>query len=1376
MKKTLRRLTTTALLTLTCVCAARADITNNLALWLTLDETSGLTAHDSSANGFTANLTNFVGDNSQWLANGRIGRAVRLNIPTTTNQFLFVPDAPALNFSANNTVTVAAWVSSAAAQVSGGGIICKGAGGGSEQYNLDINGGKFRFFIRNSAGAANPVTATVGPTANFQHVAGVYDGGDKTLRIYVNGQLNAVTTNAANASLKVTAHELSIGARQSAAATYNLPFTTGVIDDVHVYGRALTASDIFELYSASGKAPIITAQPRNYSCYAGDIAAFSVTVDAVNSIVPLSYQWQLGGTNIPGVTTATLGLTNVVTNWSGLNVAVVITNVIGSTTSAPGLLTIASLPAADISGGLVGYYTFNDIAGSTTALDSTTNGNVAALQNFADYTVCWTNGLIGGGLNFNGDLSTLDVVAIPGIGSPAPAALDFTTNGVFTLAAWVNGALVQTAGAAVLAKGNGNGGEQFVVDLSGGRYRFFVRNAAGAVSTVQTTIVPNNTWQHLVCVVNTANGILNCYINGQLAGEAIAPLTLLSNAHEISIGNRQSASANYNLPWTGIIDDVRFYNRSFSAADVQALYLTGGVFPPAIVTTPTGASLYVGDNFKFTGLASGTFPLAYQWAKNGTPLPGATNATLVFTPTVATNAGSYTLVVTNAYGSVTSTPPAILQLTPFTLASALAGYWTFDDGTNSATAADASTNGNIGNLTSFPDFVSEWVSGRTNGALVFNPTAGLNEYVSVPDSASLNFNTVSNFSLAAWVKGPAVQLLGAGVIAKGYGGVNEAYAIDFIAGNFYRFYLRNAAGGSTVLNTSVTPNGQWQHIVATYDGAFTTMNFYVNGVLVASNTAAPPTLLADNGHELSIGARESSSFSGYNLPFNGTIDDVRIYGRTLSSNDVVNLYQAAGIMLPVFYTQPIAGASLYVGDNLTLSAFVDGTAPLRYQWQNNGITIAGATNSSLAITNAQLTNAGSYVLVVTNLGGSVISSTAVVQVVSFNLTNTAAYYRFDETTGTSATDFSGNTNTATLFNFPGDDSEWGPGRINGGLNFNVDGSGVSYVTAADSSSLNFSNKLSFSLTAWVKGPPAQANGAGIIAKGAGAGGEEYAMDVHTDQLPTPAYRFYARNAAGTGFNLATAVKPNGRWQYLVATFDASGGAMNFYVNGQLVATTPAPTSLLPTTHDVSIGSRESGPFTGYNLPFTGEIDEVRFYARALQVSEIQSLYALAAPFAPVVYAQASGATNYTGTSVTFAPVVDGTDPLTYQWSKNGNPISGATNSGLTLNNLQLSNAGNYSLFVTNALGSVTTLPATLQVLPVAFGSTGTGLLSDGTFQLSFSGPPDSSYSIYGSPDLSLPFAQWTLLATGNFDGNGAATYVDSAAPSQPVQFYRFTVP
>ncbi|MFK7804548.1 MAG: immunoglobulin domain-containing protein, partial [Anaerolineae bacterium] len=64
---------------------------------------------------------------------------------------------------------------------------------------------------------------------------------------------------------------------------------------------------------------------------------------------------------------------------------------------------------------------------------------------------------------------------------------------------------------------------------------------------------------------------------------------------------------------------------------------------------------------------------------------------------------------------------------------------------------------------------------------------------------------------------------------------------------------------------------------------------------------------------------------------------------------------------------------------------------------------------------------------------------------------------------------------------------------------------------------------------------------------------------------------------------------------------------------------------------------------------------------------------------------------------TFDATVNGSRPFTYQWSKGGSPISGATNATFTIDPVKESDEGAYTLMVTNSFGTVTTSPATLTV-------------------------------------------------------------------------------
>jgi len=91
--------------------------------------------------------------------------------------------------------------------------------------------------------------------------------------------------------------------------------------------------------------------------------------------------------------------------------------------------------------------------------------------------------------------------------------------------------------------------------------------------------------------------------------------------------------------------------------------LTVSNVPPTITDNPAPLDIFVGETAAFSVTASGTVPLAYQWRFNGTGIPGATNEDYSFNNAQTNNAGGYTVIVTNAWGSVTSSV-ATLTVSP----------------------------------------------------------------------------------------------------------------------------------------------------------------------------------------------------------------------------------------------------------------------------------------------------------------------------------------------------------------------------------------------------------------------------------------------------------------------------------------------------------------------------------------------------------------------------------------------------------------------------------------------------------------------------------------------------------------------------------------
>jgi hypothetical protein len=464
---------------------------------------------------------------------------------------------------------------------------------------------------------------------------------------------------------------------------------------------------------------------------------------------------------------------------------------------------------------------------------------------------------------------------------------------------------------------------------------------------------------------------------------ATLPFTASANGNEINSATFEPVQARY----------VRFRATGFEGVANTGMreiqFYTPAGQPPLISRPLQGATRLIGDSFSFAVSAGGDQPLFYQWLHEGSPVAGATNASLVLTNLQVSQSGNYSVVVTNFIGSVTSAP-ALLVVTnpPLDITSDLRAWYKLDE-TTFLIASDSTPNVNHATLQGFPDDDSQWVPGRINGGLRFTaPGLAGNEVALAPDTGLFDFSANPEFTLAAWVRGSPAQDNGAALIAKGTGGGGEQYAVDVLNGTF-RFFVRGADGAAIAAQSPTRINDTWQHVVAVYSRTLNRMKLYVNTVEVGSITPLTTDLLAQQ-HELSIGARKGSAAADYNLNLNGIMDDVRLYARALTPRDITALYGEATPSAPVLVQHPLPGFA-GVGDSVSFNVIVDGTVPLSYQWQKNGVAIPGATNATLAITNAQTTDAADYSVVVTNLLGLVTSTNAHLTVVPFlNLSSAPA--------------------------------------------------------------------------------------------------------------------------------------------------------------------------------------------------------------------------------------------------------------------------------------------------------------------------------------------------------------------------------------------------
>ena len=150
---------------------------------------------------------------------------------------------------------------------------------------------------------------------------------------------------------------------------------------------------------------------------------------------------------------------------------------------------------------------------------------------------------------------------------------------------------------------------------------------------------------------------------------------------------------------------------------------------------------------------------------------------------------------------------------------------------------------------------------------------------------------------------------------------------------------------------------------------------------------------------------------------------------------------------------------------------------------------------------------------------------------------------------------------------------------------------------------------------------------------------------------------------------------------------------------------------------------------------------------------------------PGITAQPADLAAIAGNNASFTVAATGTPGPAYQWRFNGTNLPAATSSSLLLTNVTPSQAGTYSVVITNLAGSTNSRSALLSVYATAAPTLcGAACSSNGQFLFSVAGVPGYPYAILASTDLT----NWTVLQT-NYS---PFTFTDTSAPGCPYRFYR----
>jgi hypothetical protein len=496
-------------------------------------------------------------------------------------------------------------------------------------------------------------------------------------------------------------------------------------------------------------------------------------------------------------------------------------------------------------------------------------------------------------------------------------------------------------------------------------------------------------------------------------------------------------------------------------------------------------------------------------------------------------------------------------------------------------------------------------------------------------------------------------------------------------------------------------------VALTYDKASGVARLYCNGVIVAQQSFGSFTPKTTG--DLHLGRRPIDP-AGSQYTFSGLIDEPAIYNRALASDEIAAIYNAGAAgkctgtssgMAPVITMQP-TNQTVSVGSTASFSVTATGSPTLYYQWYGPGESvIVGAINPTLTLSNVQPANAGAYFVLVSNLYGFAISSNAVLTVTTNSSgsctpppAGIVGWWRGEN----NALDSIG-TNNGILDGSVG----FGPGEV--GSAFIFPGTNGNVLIPANSN-LDLGLGGGLTLEAWIS--PSDVSIYDPIFEWNADDGVTY-WGVHLYVIPTGTLYADVQGSDDTWHQIqsASGIVSSNSFQHVALTYDKASGLARLYRNGVVVAEQTFGSFTPKTTGNLNIGSRPTDP-ANQHFTFSGMIDEPSIYNHALASNEIAAIYnagsagkctGISSGTAPVIITQPTNQMVAVGDSTSFSVTATGIAPLDYQWWHVSSSIPGATNSTLTLTNVQLGDAGAYFVVVSNADGSVTSSNAALIVIP-----------------------------------------------------------------------------
>ena len=1016
--------------------------------------------------------------------------------------------------------------------------------------------------------------------------------------------------------------------------------------------------------------PVFTVQPANASVQFGDTLQLSAT--ATSSKTPIAYQWWKSAVLLAGRTQAQLTIANVEATVAGAY-RLQATNVDGIAYSSYGTVTFQTQPPV-ITTDLPTTLTIAPAATLQLAVTVTgratlayvwkQNGTVLASQTSSTLTIA--------------NVRTNEAGAYQ-ISITNPDGTAVSTSCYVTVLALPPNINVQPM-SVIKVRGSTTTFTVGCVNPIGITYQWFKSGVALAWKT-NSTLTVTNVQDADVAAYNavaanqygsTASSTANLQLLSAPTITADIQDALVSLGDSVTFAVAVTAQGAVGYQWkfngsnTGANANMfSLYNLGANLAGSYSVRITNEAGsctsrtatltirqPPVFTLLP--ASLYrkPGDTAVFSASATGRGTLAYQWFWQSNPLPGQTQNSLLLTNVQLATAGSYFVNVANADGSTNSlvatlavdNPPVITVQPADVALSGANRYATLSVTATSLTALAYQWQFSGTNLT-----------GATGSTLIINSATAAQEggYQVVVQNPLGSTN-----SRTATVRVPQPPVI-----------TVQPADCTALLGSTQTLVV--AATGRATLTF------QWQRQGSNLAGQ-------TNSTLTMSNI-------------------KNSDLAGYTAVVSNSDGSATSRQATISMSPGQPV--APAIIVQPLDTQAIKGA------NATFSVQVTGTTPLAYQWQFKGANIPSQTQSNLVLTAVDETDIGYYAVLVTNALGAATSSNA-----NFTLLYLPAILSQPTTASVvqgGNLSLSVSVSNATAF-------YW---KLNGNLILYTNQPQLSLAnvqsSAAGSYTLTCSNAIggiiSQPITVTILTPPTiatQPMGMYLI-KGTTA-----TLSVGPFGTGPLYYQWFFGSSPilwGTQPSLTlTNVQTINEGYYSVTISNLCGSVTSVQVpitvrNPAVITTQPVATRALNQGAALAISVVATGRTP---LTYIWKKDGATIASATTATLAIASAQGSDAGTYTVQVGNFDGVDNSTpcvvtvcvapyfastcmtiappkGAGITLGSNMGGTTPMTYQWRLNGSNLTAATNSSITITNIQTFQEGTYSIAVANAAGSIT---------------------------------------------------------------------------------------